>query len=251
MTDPSEKSSIEGKQHGLAGPRDWSNRPDSSRRCRAHKKTGEQCKNASLAGQSVCKYHGGGSPQSLKKARERLSAAADRMAERLLGIAESEKVPAYVALQAVNSVLDRVGITEPKQVEVTVKPFDQLFESIETGSRSEYRRANGIPDPAPELPAIEAHDSHRPGGPRVLASHPDGSPFIIDGDAEHQADGHQDSPEDARLDDDRLEAHRRATETLANRALPLPPASGLLPTETALEVAADANRAHRAQLRRR
>ncbi|GAY14176.1 hypothetical protein [Mycobacterium sp. shizuoka-1] len=246
-TDSSEKSPIEKKQHGLAGPRDWSKRPDSSRRCHAHKKNGDQCKNAALAGQSVCKYHGGGSPQAIAKARERLSAAADRMAERLLGIAESEKVPAYVALQAVNSVLDRVGITEPKQVEVTVKPIDQIFESIEGGSRSEYRQARGLPDPQSQSPANEHHDTHRHGGTLAL-----GPGCVIDGEVVRpEADDHQDGLETRPEDDDRLEAHRRATETLANRPPPMPPADGYLPTDIAMERVAEANRAHRGQLRRR
>ncbi|MGY4712578.1 hypothetical protein ACXDF8_23995 [Mycolicibacterium sp. CBM1] len=245
-TDSSEKSPIEKKQHGLAGPRDWSKRPDSSRRCHAHKKNGDQCKNAALAGQSVCKYHGGGSPQAITKARERLSAAADRMAERLLGIAESEKVPAYVALQAVNSVLDRVGITEPKQVEVTVKPIDQIFESIESGSRSDYRRARGIPDPEPQSPAIESHDTYRPGGTLAL-----GPGYVIEGEVETKADDDQDGLDTYPEDDYRLEVHRRATETLANRPLPMPPTDGYLPTDIAMERVAEANRAHRGQLRRR
>lgn len=226
-------------------PQTPARRSPAKRRCKAHNRQGNQCGMAPALGQDVCRKHGGASPQALKKARERLEAAADRMAARLLGIAESEKVPAYVALQAVNSVLDRVGVVEPKQVEVTVKPFDQIFESIESGSRSEYRQARGIPDPQPQFPAIEAANPHRPGGTLAL-----GPGYVIEGEVDTEAERDQDAPDAYAEDDDRAEAHRRATERLANRVLPPSAAAGLLPTEDAMEYAANANRAHRAQLRR-
>src|ERR1700754_1299247 len=42
-----------------ADGRDWPHGPTPDRRCRAHKKTGEQCKNAAILGSTVCRFHGG------------------------------------------------------------------------------------------------------------------------------------------------------------------------------------------------
>lgn len=225
------------------------------RRCTAHNRQGNPCGQSPVPGATVCKFHGGAAPQTLKKARERLEAAADRMAARLLGIAESENVPAYVALQAVNSVLDRVGVTEPKEVTVTVKPFDQLLGDVTGGSRADYRRATGHPDPEPFSLPIGQADTHRPGGPRVLGETFDGH-LVLDGELadqpEHQAvrdPGESDGSGPSEHQPDYYEPGRQ---TLAN-PVPLPnlPNGGYLPTEDALEVAQNANRNHRAKMRRR
>ena len=251
MVDPSENQPI-GKPGPKPGPRDWSKSPVASRRCHAHKKTGEQCKNAALAGQSVCKYHGGAAPQSINKARERLSAAADRMAERLLGIAESENIPAYVALQAVNSVLDRVGVVEPKQVDVTVRPFEQLMGDITGGSRDAYRRAIGD-ERAGEMFSIEA-EPHQHGGPptepsgvRVLGELADGS-LLIDGELADDDQDRRTHPTGERAPTDAPHVGR---ESLVNHDVPLTPVRGYLPADEAMTQAAEANRAYRRGLNRR
>lgn len=108
------------------------------------------------------------------------------MAKRLLGMAESENVLAYVALQAINSALDRGGLVKPKQVEVTVRPFESLIADVEGGSRDAYRRSIENPRAGELLPGID--DTHRPGGPpreltgvRVLGELPDGS-LVLDGE---------------------------------------------------------------------
>lgn len=226
------------------------------RRCKARNRQGNQCGQAPAIGQEVCRMHGGAAPQAIAKARQRLEAAADRMAERLIGLAENTlddgtRVGAYVQLGAVNSALDRIGITEQKQVEVTVKPFDQLLGDVTGGSRADYRRSIGHPDPEPHSLAIEQANTHRPGG----------LPFVIDGELaddvsqhqpEHQAvrdPGELDSPGPSEHQPDDYEPARQ---TLTN-PVPLPklPNGGYLPTEDALEVAQNANRNHRAQLRRR
>lgn len=259
MTDPSENQPI-GKPGPKPGPRDWSKSASPSRRCHAHKKTGEQCKNAALAGQSVCKYHGGAAGHSLKKARERLEAAADRMTERLLGLAENSlddgtKVGAYVQLGAVTAALDRVGIVPPKQVsvEVTAKPYEELFGDIEGGSREAYRQAIGD-ERAGQFPAaIEPVSTNRSGGEatgvRVLGATFDGHAVI---DGELVASAEEGEPEHAGRSGDPGDDSQALKQTLVNSVTPLiPMQGGYLPAEDAMEQAAEADRAHRRQMKRR
>jgi hypothetical protein len=191
-------------------------------------------------------------PQTLKKARERLAAAADRMAERLLGMAESDKIPSYVALQAINSALDRAGVSEPKQVDVTVKPFEHLFGDLTAGTRADYRRSIGDGRADDQPPAIENH--HRPGPPpveasgvRVLGELPDGS-LVIDGEV---VGDDQDELEPVGMTDDPDDGSHVRRETLANRVTPLTPVRGYLPADEAMTVAAEANRTYRRGLSRR
>lgn len=230
------------------------------RRCKARNRQGNQCGQAPAIGQEVCRMHGGAAPQAIAKARERLEAAADRMAERLLKLAENElgdgtKVGAYVQLNAVNSALDRAGITEAKQVEVTVKPFDQLLGDVTGGSRADYRRSVGHPDPEPFSLPIGQADTHRPGGPRVLGETFDGH-LVLDGELadqpEHQAVRDPGESDGSGPSDDQPDYYEPGRQTLTN-PVPLPnlPNGGYLPTEDALEVAQNANRNHRAKMRRR
>jgi hypothetical protein len=56
----------------MASFKDGENSTD-LRRCTAHsRQTGKRCKNASIPGGRVCRYHGGAAPQVQKKANERL-----------------------------------------------------------------------------------------------------------------------------------------------------------------------------------
>lgn len=174
------------------------------------------------------------------------------MAQRLLGMAENENVPAYVALQAINSALDRAGVSEPKQIGVTheLKPFEQMMSdvAVESGSRADYRASVGRPDAEP--PAIEAHQ--RPGVAqdrvRVLGELPDGS-LVIDGDTASDGQG---GPEQADVPDGPGDGSESPKQTLANYAQTMRlPGGGYLPADDAMEQAAEANRSHRRELRRR
>ena len=107
-----------------------------------------------MAGQQVCGTHGGRAPQAKAAARRRLDEAADRMAKRLLAFAEREDVPAYVALAATESALDRAGIVQPTKVEVGIEaPWEQIMGGI-VGiaqiTQAESRARRGL---APEPPA--------------------------------------------------------------------------------------------------
>lgn len=234
--------------------------PSASRRCTAHSsRTGLPCKKYAVNGTNVCDTHGGKAPQVVAKARQRLQEAADRMARNLLGIADDESgtTPSYVQLQAINSALDRAGIAEPKDVTVTVKSYESLMADIELGSREAYRRGIGD-ERAGEPPAfgeLESAANLGPGGSRdhvrVLGTTFDGHD-VIDGElVEHPASVGQGEPDDGGPHDDAAEGQTDRTETLANYAPTLNlPNGGYMPTELAMEHAADANRAAKRNLRR-
>jgi hypothetical protein len=88
----------------------------------------------------------------LAKARERLALAADAMARELLGIATGAESEA-VKLAAVKDALDRAGITGKTSVEVEVglKPYEELFSGIAPITRAQSLALRGLPAQA-ELP---------------------------------------------------------------------------------------------------
>lgn len=93
--------------------------------------------------------HGGAAPQVKRKARQRIEEAADRMAAELLKMATNDNVADSVKLAAIRDALDRAGLAAKNAVEVEVgppKPYETILDSIEAGSRAEYRRSIGRPD---------------------------------------------------------------------------------------------------------
>jgi len=94
-------------------------------------------------------------PAVKAKARQRLDAAADRMAHELLKMAVDENVSDAVKLAAIRDALDRAGLSACTAVslEVGLRPFEQVFDAVPGGSRAESRR-RGIPDDD-EFNAIE------------------------------------------------------------------------------------------------
>lgn len=76
------------------------------------------------------------------------------MAQRLIGLALDADVPEHVALSAVNSAMDRAGLTSKTALEIGVKPlpYEQLL-GLDGGTRADYRRSQGIPDDTPPAPA--------------------------------------------------------------------------------------------------
>jgi hypothetical protein len=83
---------------------------------------GEQCKNASLAGATVCRYHAGAATQVVHAARIRLQNAADKMARELLGMATDPSVSDSVKLAAIRDALDRAGLKPVTAVDLEVQP---------------------------------------------------------------------------------------------------------------------------------
>ncbi len=130
----------------MEAQRDWPHGPRPERRCRAHKKNGDQCKNAAIKGSTVCRFHGGAAKHVKAAARARLENAADLMAQQLLGIALTADNEA-VKLAAIRDALDRSGITKPTEIVVSPgerKPYEEVFDSISCGPREESRAARGF-----------------------------------------------------------------------------------------------------------
>jgi len=95
-----------------------------SRRCKAHSsQTGQRCKKAAMLGQTVCRTHGGASPQAKNAARERLNDLVDPAISSLKKVLEraidSEDYAAVV--RAAISILDRTGYHPSQSVELTGK----------------------------------------------------------------------------------------------------------------------------------
>jgi len=206
----------------------------------------------------VCGTHGGKAPQVIAKARQRLQEAADRMAQNLLGMADNDsgRTPSYVQLAAINSALDRAGVAEPKDVTVTVKPFESILTEIEGGSRDAYRRSIGD-ERAGELPAFGEIETAAPGGPRVLGTTFDGHDVIegelveLGDDAEHPASVGQGEMDGGYPYDDGHDGTQGRRDSMANYGPTMRlPNGGYMPTEQAMEVASEQNRIAKRNLRR-
>jgi hypothetical protein len=79
------------------------------RRCTARSKTtGGQCRQSPIPGGTVCHYHGGGAPQVLRKAQERLAILVDPAITRLGELVQQTEYPS-TAYKACKDVLDRTG----------------------------------------------------------------------------------------------------------------------------------------------
>ena len=135
----------------------WSDgrRPDPNRVCTARKTNGEPCTRIAIAGGNVCPAHGGLAPHIQAKARARLQGAADRMAKRLLKIADDENIPPAVQLAATKDALDRAGLSAKTAVEIEVGPskgFEQILDAvISGGSRAESRSRRGEPNDTTDI----------------------------------------------------------------------------------------------------
>lgn len=85
--------------------------------CKAHTTAGEPCRNPAIRGADVCRHHGGSAPQVKAAARRRLLEAVEPVLAEMIQLALAEKDP-RVRFQACRDILDRVGLTSPKQIEV-------------------------------------------------------------------------------------------------------------------------------------
>ena len=85
--------------------------------CQAHTQAGNPCRNPAIRGGRVCRHHGGSAPQVKAAARRRLLEAVDPVLTVMIALALNEEDP-RVRFAACRDILDRVGLTEPKQIEV-------------------------------------------------------------------------------------------------------------------------------------
>jgi hypothetical protein len=97
------------------------------RRCTAHSsQTGKRCKNASIPGGRICRYHGGAAPHVQKKAAERLLAlehpAIDAMARILdpkqTAWTRATRLSASTVAAIAKDVLDRTGHKQREKLEI-------------------------------------------------------------------------------------------------------------------------------------
>lgn len=87
--------------------------------CRAHNRTGAQCKRMCSPGFHVCQTHGGSAPQVIAKAKRRIAALSDPAVEVYQRVLESDDAPCalcgrgYVTpmkLRAAQTIMDRTGL---------------------------------------------------------------------------------------------------------------------------------------------
>ena len=159
-----------GKPRGLASPN-----PDRAR-CKAHKKNGDQCKNAPLTAQTTCRFHGGGTKAARQKAQERIIGASDLAAKRLMEFMNNKRVPWSVRLAATNSLLDRAGIVQAQILKVGVaSPWDDMLSALLDGGVLE----DAPPEPpravraGPTLAQIEAAQADADADNRDQRDEPD------------------------------------------------------------------------------
>ncbi|PWJ51821.1 hypothetical protein SAMN06264364_120100 [Quadrisphaera granulorum] len=145
----------------------------SSAVCGAKTRSGGTCQTAPMRGTNRCRMHGGAAPQTQKKARERLLAAADPLMAMLLKIAMSSDNE-VVRLRATMDALDRAGLTERGvATAATAQPFDDLLagiidEAVRTEPMpedAERQLAPAMQPPAlPAAPLPTSTDTPTPGG---------------------------------------------------------------------------------------
>lgn len=118
-------------------------------RCSARRTDGQPCRAFAIHGGTTCVKHGGSAPQVIAAAKRRLESMALAAAGRLGHFAFDDEVPPNVGLAAANSILDRnaIGTKQAVQVEVGVKPFEQIFTGIARGVGRDGKPAPTLPDP--------------------------------------------------------------------------------------------------------
>jgi hypothetical protein len=125
--------------------------------CKAHTSNGtRQCKNPSIPGGVVCRYHGGGAPQVKQAARERLLALVDPAIGALGKLVRKSKAEA-VKLGAARDILDRTGYKPTDRVQVEEVPSEEL-EALQNLTDEELRAyielRRKVLKPAIEVPAL-------------------------------------------------------------------------------------------------
>ena len=105
-----------------------------------------------MRGGNVCRMHGGGAPQVRRRAQERILAAADTAAARLIEFMNDRRVPWPVRLTAARDLLDRAGLNAKTTVEVEVPVWARGLDELVVDGIVSEQPSTGVQD-APELPA--------------------------------------------------------------------------------------------------
>lgn len=170
------------------------------RRCTATNRSGERCGRASSVGAFVCDRHGGKSPRSLEKARERIQELVEPALDVLhratrsapacehCGRSDADRDP--TAVRAAVAILDRTGFHPTMSVEVAPpNPYaecseDELIEKLETllaaaKARRDQRLASVVDADAFVVPdddePIHAEDVRIPEGNDAADASKDGN----------------------------------------------------------------------------
>lgn len=100
-------------------------------RCTATNSRGEQCKNTSIPGGNVCRYHGGAAPQVINAAERRFEEARARLAaEQVLGSAVVGCSPYEVLQDALDRAQQMVLFYRSKVIEVGLESPSKLVSGV-------------------------------------------------------------------------------------------------------------------------
>lgn len=124
-------------------------RGNPARRCTAHRKNGDRCRKWAIMGGTVCATHGGRARQVREKARQRLMEYSDPAVRHAFKTMNDETAPVQTRLKASLAIIDRAGLGPQTAIDVSVtaKPFENIFEAMESGgSRAAHRRSIGADD---------------------------------------------------------------------------------------------------------
>lgn len=117
--------------------------PPEGRQCSAtSKQSGERCRKAAIAGGTVCKTHGGGAPQTVRKARLRLAELVDPSIAVLGSIMADKAASPQARLRAVENVLDRAGIPRAADQTVVVEDAREMLRERLRALADEKREAS-------------------------------------------------------------------------------------------------------------
>lgn len=98
--------------------------------CTAKTRDGDLCKNPPMVASPTCRMHGSATKAARAKAQERIEAAADHAAAKLIEFMNSDKVPFPVRLAAAKDLLDRGGLKAGTEITVKLPAYLQDFTGL-------------------------------------------------------------------------------------------------------------------------
>jgi len=132
MTELGSQETLDGVASAVQSTNPMRKHDPMAQRCGARKKNGTPCQQYPMHGTMRCRLHGGASPQAQAKARERILAAADMAAKKLIEFMNDKRVPYPVRLSACRDLLDRAGLGARQAVDLSLEPapWERLVTSI-------------------------------------------------------------------------------------------------------------------------